>query len=106
MFDSEKLIAVGGTDDRKQALSSMWTLDVVHNPKATWHKVSCSLPIAANNMGLYQHKFGTLMMFGGWNEQLLNGIYLLRETRTGYTVRKMGPLMEHPDIFPVNGAHG
>lgn len=46
------------------------------------------------------------MIFGGWNTENLNTIFLLRETSTGFQIQKSRVHMEQADSFPINGVWG
>ena len=46
------------------------------------------------------------MIFGGWNTENLNTVYILKETAHGFQVNKSKLNMEQADTFPLNGVWG
>jgi hypothetical protein len=73
---------------------------------AKWERLTVSLPSALTSAGLWQHGLNKMMIFGGWNTQSLNSIYVLKETLLGFLITKSKMTMDEADTFPINGVWG
>ena len=102
LFDSNSLIAVGGTEDQKRHLTTIYTLDLTHH-HSKWQRIVVNLPHPLTNPGLYQPALGKLIIFGGWNLDYQSGVYVLKEFQSGYKITRAKAGMDKPDVFPVNG---
>lgn len=52
IMNSTHLLAVGGTDDKKISLTTMFTLDIT-NENSKWERLTASLPVPISFVGLW-----------------------------------------------------
>lgn len=101
MFKKNQLIAVGGTDEQKRPLNSIWILNLASGTK--WQRINVALPQAVSEVGIFQQAEGKVLIFGGWNAKKLNQIYSLRENHESYQLSQSKFVIEKPDVFTLNG---
>ena len=101
IFKKHHLIAVGGTDEQKRPLNSIWILNLEGSNK--WLRINVALPQAVSEAGIFQQAEGKVLIFGGWNTKKLSQVYSLRETSDGYQLSQSKFTIEKPDVFTLSG---
>ena len=68
-----------------------------------WKVLSVTLPKPVVNPGIQQVGGDRLIIFGGWNNENLKTIFILKEAQSTFTLKMSKHSMETGDVFLVNG---
>ena len=102
IYNKNNLLAVGGTDDQKRHLTTIWMLGLLNISK--WQRINVTLVSPLTSAGLTQNREGRIVIFGGWHLTTQNSIFVLKETPQGFQILKSKCTMEKPDLITFNGA--